>query len=254
MGKVGSITVQKALIQSYKSLGLDIPILHAHFLQNLDKWESELILRAKSGYRTGSAFRHLGRSREVQRQIAERQGECWNIVTLVRDPIARNLSHFFHALPQSVPDWETLYAAGNLTVEELQAMFIADIEHHKGPAVWFENELKRSFGIDVYRTPFPCSEGYLIYPPAPAARLLVVRLEDLDRVAERAIHEFLGLDGFQMQMLNVAGDREYFELYDQVKRLPLPEEFVAEMYATQYARHFYSDAEIQAFTRRWTRR
>ena len=110
-----------------------------------------------------------------------------------------------------------------------------------------------AFGIDVYATPFPHNRGYKIYPGTSQANLLLIRLEDLKECVEQAMQEFLGLKDFSLYNTNTTSEKDFAELYRAFNQLPFPAEYVEERYKTQFARHFYSDEELDNFTKRWTK-
>jgi hypothetical protein len=109
-----------------------------------------------------------------------------------------------------------------------------------------------AFGIDVYENSFPREIGYRIYPGPLQASLLLIRLENLNGCAERAMHEFLGLENFALHNTNVGTEKDYADLYRAFRGQPLPVEYVQRIYNTQFARHFYTDAELLVLAKRWT--
>ena len=88
----------------------------------------------------------------------------------------------------------------------------------------------------------------------PTVPRLLIRLGDLDRVAADAMREFLGLEDFRLTLANVGAEKDYGEIYTTFKQSPLPADYVEAMYATKYARPFYTDAERAACAARWTGR
>jgi hypothetical protein len=64
--------------------------------------------------------------------------------------------------------------------------------------------------------------------------------------------EFLRLEDFVLVNSNTAADKPYAALYMAFKQMPLPKAYVEAMYNTKFARHFYTEQEIQGFVRRWS--
>ena len=254
MGKVGSKTVELSLIKAYEALGIQVPIYHTHALNGFD-WGRKKALQEQNQRNPKDTLAALAYGEQVRKQVDENPAQHWNIVSLVRDPIARNIATFFEGLPEYIPDWRERYAHGTLSVHELQALFLSTSSAYERLDQWFDSQMKLipAFGIDVYATPFPHSLGYKIYPSISQASLLLIRLENLNECAKRAIHEYLGLENFSLHSTNLAAEKEYAALYRAFKELPLPVEYVDGMYKTQFTRHFYSDLELDVFTERWTK-
>lgn len=82
--------------------------------------------------------------------------------------------------------------------------------------------------------------------------VLVMRMEDINDVAENAVRRFLQVDEFQLEQANVGSRKTYGQVYaDFRKQVKLPESYLSKMYDSKFARHFYSSEEIEGFRRRW---
>lgn len=252
MGKVGSSTVQASLIQSYRSLGLDVPVYDIHSFNRIEIWEKMFIRWAKQGQHTADSLQVVRQARGIKGEIQRNRQQRWNLVTLVREPVARVVSAFFQALPELMPDWQSLYESGDLTIHELRELYFRKFNQHWTTGTWFDDQMRPVFGIDVYAAPFPIAEGYQIYPPRRNVHLLLIRLEDLDRVGSSAFRAYLGLDDVRFTRANVSREKDYSRLYQDWMRTPLPAPYVKRMYETKYARHFYAPDELEAFAHRWT--
>jgi hypothetical protein len=248
MGKVGSTSVQLSLEQAFKNLWLNVPVHHYHVLNHLDEYEQTISRKWQNPDR---ALYRIQEGR-ILREFIENHPEIkWNLISLVRDPAARNVAAFFENLSGIIPNWKERVQAGALDIAGLQESFLAGEWIHFPPEDWFDNQLKPIFGIDVYSIPFPLERGYKIYEGSTRAKLLVIRLEDLDRVAGQAMYEFLGLEDFRIERHNTGDAKEYARIYQTFKQSPLPGEYVKNIYCTRFARHFYSDQELKQFSRRW---
>ncbi|MEW5817129.1 MAG: putative capsular polysaccharide synthesis family protein [Spirochaetota bacterium] len=257
MGKVGSSSVT----QSLKAAKIDRHIYHTHFLT------SELINRyeqQRKGYlgtpREGD-LRHIWQYQHL-RKLIERglNGEKWKIVTLVRDPVARNLSDFFEHI-------EVMFSAGNQqklkSIEYDYEIIIADnnfdelielfFERHNQdvPMEFFDRELKGVFNIDVFSSDFPTDRGYKVYREKEVD-VLLIKVENLNDCFTEAIKELLNIDGVSLVSVNVGGEKEYANIYQMVKEsIRFPESYLDRMYSSEFARHFYSEAEIERFKLKW---
>ena len=253
MGKVGSRTVLLSLTKTFEELGIEVPVYHTHALAGFEMGRQKAA--EEQGQRNPeSRLAALAHGERIRKLIDDNPVQHWNLITLVRDPVARNVATFFQNLSEYAPDWHERYAAGMLSTQEVQALFLQAAPAYDVLDLWFDSQMKAipAFGIDVYASPFSRELGYKIYPGDAQASLLLIRLENLKECAKSAMQEFLGLENFTLQNTNLADEKDYAVLYQAFKELPLPLEYVESIYKTQFARHFYSEAELTAFTNRWT--
>jgi len=264
VGKVGSSTVADSL----SAHGVGASLYHLHWLTPERLAHDEAIQRAASARHRGTPLEAHFRPRYVWRgqYLCERVrrpppgGGRWKIVTLVRDPLARNVSSFFQNLPLLDYDYRARLAARSEdeVVGELLALFEsaylapAGVTDRDGdPLTWFDDELARVFDVDVYAQPFPTAQGYARYG-SERADVLLLRLEDLDRCARTAFGEFLGLQGFALRHQQVAEEKAYASLYRRFRAaLRVPEPQLDRIYGSRYGQHFYTDAERAGFRSRW---
>jgi hypothetical protein len=248
MGKVGSRTVYESLVRAYRKRHQPVDIYHSHILCNFDN--SESVIR-KERPNPEATLAEINAGRELRQRIDESPEQQWRIITLVRDPIARNVGTFFQVLDEHIPHWKERYSANVLTVEDIQTAFLNARSIHSEPVRWFDEQLLPVFGVDVFSEPFPRETGYKIYNLNSRAPVLLIRLEDLNRIGALAMYEFLGLEDFEIFSTNIGDEKEYAELYRLFKTHPLPHEYVREMYSTKYAQTFYTKSEIERFTLKW---
>lgn len=248
MGKVGSKTVQESLIRAYRKLHQPVEIYHSHILCNFEN--AEAIIR-KERLNPEPTLAVINAGRELRRQIDESLDRQWKIITLVRDPIARNVGTFFQVLDEHIPNWKQRYDSNALTVEDVQKAFLNAGSIHTEPVRWFDEQLLPVFGVDVFSESFPRETGYKIYHPDSRISVLLIRLEDLERIGALAIEEFLGLKGIELFNTNIGDEKDYAELYRLFKQKPLPDEYIREMYSTKCAKTFYTSTDIAKFTLKW---
>jgi len=250
MGKVGSSTI----VNSLKNLSLNYTVYQVHVLT--DEW----ISRVHGQYKRASRIHgrpmldtHLLASMYLREKLDGGHGERkWKVISLVRDPVARNISCFFQAFPVYFPGCPADMLSDGERVGELVDLFMEKFEEHETPLEWFDTHMKPVFGIDVFAEPFPWEKGYKIYE-GDEADLLVMRLEDLDACAARAFREFIGVDGFRMTPDNVSGGKQYAEMYRLFRRQAvIPRAMLEKMYGSRYMTHFYSREEIGRFVDKWT--
>jgi len=259
MGKVGSKSVQAGL----ESIKLGRPIYHAHFLSTARTARTEQ--QRRKFFRTE---RHTYLMRPWLNQFLlrtfQRQGDSktWKLITLTREPVARNISAFFENL-----DVVALKADGEYEIRsdyyqieptivssndigKLAELFFTRATHDS-PVRFFDREIKNIFGIDVIGSGFPVERGYEIYR-AGRVELLVLKLESLADSAEPAFREFLGIDDFQLINSNVGAEKVYAPLYDEFKKhIVIDSDYAAKLFDSDYMRTFYSQDEIRVAKDKW---
>jgi len=243
MGKVGSSSIKKAL-QDQK-----LPVFHIHYLTE------EKIKHV----RTGKSFpkrpfyaKHYWESKYLLRYIKnnKKQNSRWKVITLVRDPIARNISGFFQVIRWLIPDFERRYKKGLIKFEILRELFLSRYEHNT-VLEWLDLEIKRVLCINVYKNAFPILKGFQIYR-SPKADLLLLRVENMQQCAQSALQNFLGINHLDIQPTNQAVKKGYANAYSEfLSRISLPNWYIDHMYTSKYAKHFYSRLELQEFRIKW---
>jgi hypothetical protein len=149
-----------------------------------------------------------------------------------------------------MPDYQQRLARDAVSVEELTEVFVRYYPPDNIFIRWFEAELGTTFRVDVYAYPFPVEQGFQRITE-PHIDLLIVRLEDFERVGAKAVSDFLGIPEFELVRKNVGSDKAYNTLYERFKaEAVLPASYVDGVYGSRYARHFYSDEERALFRSR----
>ncbi len=262
MGKVGSSSVRNSLL-----LHGVTPVLHFHSFFPVRDWDAETapvdeahrddlrkeIAQAARADRDASWRTRLNvRYREwaYNRRVFDRYvrgGRRADVVTLVRDPVAANISMYFQLFHEYTG---RRYVPGEFSTAELVEDFRARYPHSR-PLTWLDAELKAHLGIDVFETPFPREKGWVAIERGNV-RLLVLKCEVPDATKKAALEEFLGLEGLEMVRSNVAGKKAYADQYREFReRMVFPGEFLDAMYGSKFAAHFYDEAELERFRARW---
>lgn len=267
MGKVGSTAVARSL----KAAGEGYRVYHLHWLVPEHLRLDEALHRAASRRNRHTPLRKLfspeyvwrGQYLSKQVQAPQRDGSKWNVITLIRDPVARNVSAFFQNVEFFFGyDWrvELRVKDEEQVVAELVDLFRNNyvnkseaIRMDGDPLTWFDDELKAVFGVDVFDHDFPADQGFKMYE-APLANVLLIRLEDLDSCAPQAFEQFLGLKAFETQRANVAANKAYTSLYDRFLHVvDIPGEYLDKLYGAKASTHFYTEEELAKFRARWKR-
>lgn len=251
MAKVGSTTVQATLAS------LDPPrrpCIKVHFLSPEGVRRERALDRRVGGPAYWSYYGAIGVTLGARlRRVAG--GVQLPVISLVRDPIAREVSGLFQS-----PDFAEVSlrdAAGRFDVDRV----LAHLERHflgedpcAGAERWFDEELRRVFGVDVFAEPFPRDRGYAVLRNR-AARVLLLRTEGLDRTLGPALAEFLDLPKEPAVVPSNLREQtpEAADYAEVLARLRLPRPVVDRIYARRLARHFYAPETLEGFARRWCR-
>lgn len=255
MGKVGSTSVWDSLT----SLEDEAAIYHIHSLEPETVKKQLDVARQRF-----SSFRAINydviqavylRSQLNQHKVTK----PWQVVTLVRDPIARGLSGFFQSLESErhkgidyrreakQTSYETVL---NQMVERFHAIHVENRDRPH-PFDWFNHELKANLGVDIFAGPRLGESGYRIYS-GTKANVLLFKLESLNECYQAACHEFLGVDTLKLKPSNVSLKKRYGSFYkDFLAIIDLPAHYIDRIYDSDYVRQFYTDAEIAAFRQQW---
>lgn len=257
MGKVGS----KSVVDTLRAVRPDTAVKHVHFLspgaieyfEDFARgcFERDLVSDASRI----NNMRHLAQAEYLYDRLSQPETHgSWRAITMVRDPVARNVSGFFEILDLQMGYGlaEQLERRGrDAVLRELPRMFMDEFPDHEVPLAFFDKEVKRVLDIDVFDTPFASERGYQIYQ-SDIAELLLIRLEDLDSVAPTALREFLGVDVGGLKRSNVGRQKWNGDLYEDFRGdLILPETYLDRMYGSQLATHFYTQDELRGFRERW---
>ncbi len=258
MGKVGSKTVTHSL---YKAK-IGRHIYHVHFLtpELVTKYENKR--KKYLGTINEGSLKHIWQYQYLQKKLAKNtKGEKWKVVTLVRDPVARNLATFFENIEVLTSELDTQWRLKSseydfeITIDKNNFQPLIDIFfekcRHDTPLIYFDREFKPHFEIDVFDTPFPVANGYEIYKN-DKVDILLIRLEDLNNCAEKAINKLLSIDNIKIIQQNIGDQKDYAELYAKFKgTIRLPDSYLDKMYKSKFAQHFYTENEIKHFRKKW---
>ncbi len=256
MGKVGSSSVVKS-IESKK-----IPVYNVHTFNPffLDRTEDQF---KKLWEPNGPLPRTLWDQQYFSGYVKKKKNSPFKIVTLVRDPVARNISHFFQYPNIILEKIDSGYHIRSLRYnydkilisesidKELSELFLKNMDNHFRPLVWFDEELKINFGIDVYSKEFPKERGYAIYRKSNA-EVLLIKLEMLNEVFRPAMKEFLDIDDIELINENIGEKKESADMYKQfLSSFHLSEKYLGDLYNSKFSNHFYTKEELNRFEMRW---
>lgn len=168
------------------------------------------------------------------------------IITLVREPVSRSLSHFIQEFDENYivinTDEGLPVSANKFVLEQLETNYEFE---------WFNKELKAFTGIDIYEVPFDKERGYT-FIKRNNIEILIMKMERLNENMQ-IIGEFVGIQNFELINKNIGAEKYYRYIYQKLqKELIISEKILYEQYENNnYFSHFYSDEEKNIFLKKW---
>jgi len=245
MGRVGSKTILRALEKA------GIAVVHVHWLAGFYPFRVP-------NYRFFPDNRLIRASREflrVRRRMILKRGvrksRPVRIVTGVRDPFDRDISHMFLDLPSLLP----LAAFGEDAFADSSAPeFLWNVyeglvnkEYATG---YFDKEFLPVLGADLYGMDFDRHEGWGIYRRDNLS-ILVLRM---DRLADNldVINDFTGAKIDCLDVVNSGARKWYACLYREfLGDFSLDPRIVECVYNSRYVRKFFTPDQIREKRRRF---
>lgn len=229
LGKVGSSTLYYEL----KKVSPWNNIFHAHFLS--DEWLKDRLL--------GTSFyeHNIKAARQVFKYFDTYPSHKKYIISLVREPVSRQISNFMQN-PHEVVEGDLLsYSATSLKTAYLDKL------SYDYTFNWFDSEFFNYTGFDVFAQPFDKDKGYSIYEHEDY-RILIIKLEQLNTCYHDAMKAFLGLDLKLEANANQSSNKSISHIYKELKQLlKFERQELEQLYTHKYVTHFYTDDEIQQF-------
>lgn len=181
------------------------------------------------------------------------------IITLVRDPFARNISMFFHDLDAY------LFAAHTncmnsrrvpLATRGQDDRLLLDVFktefNHQYPATWFDKEFFRMTGLDVYTQPFDIDKGLSRYK-TESIDCLCVKSEQLSKLIPE-VSAFVSQE-VVLTYANVGAEKWYRGSYERfLKEVPYPNEYLSQLMGSRFVDHFFSLEEIELMKKKYDNR
>jgi hypothetical protein len=238
MGKVGSTSLAKAL-------GDGAIQIHNFFPRN------ELCPH-KPSYRSSFYKRPIHWMFYRLIRLGVRRRRKLKIITLVRDPIGRNIATYFQDLHYWLSYYFSEIRPNHLAREEDIDILVACFREtfdHKYPLDWFDKELKRITGVDVYEHQFDTNTGCTRIDEGRVS-ILIVQTEKLS-ACWHTVEEFCGRK-LESREDNRGKRKWYGTLYSEfVKRYFVPAEELEETYSSRYATFFFSAETREELRRKW---
>ena len=251
MAKVGSSSITRTIKANGVRPVYQIHSLNRQYIENL--WKD---IKLYNSYFGRDVIDHdiiISRylSKRTHKLLGKRKIK---IITSVRDPIARNISHFFQGIEKYFPNFVQSAEVGSLDLKEV----IQSFWKHQGHRLdyhwkWFEREFKAVLGIDIFSVNFSPEKGYKIEKFGDKnIELLILKLESFDQSLEISLKDFFGLDALRLKEGNISNKKPYNFVYKNfLEEVKFPQSYVDRIYDHQFMKHFYTASEIEKFKCRW---
>jgi hypothetical protein len=231
MGKVATSSISSAM----RTAGF--PVHHIHSLN--DKHLLKMATRSITAGKFPAP--HICESMAWKERLFSKPELCLYI-SLVREPIARNLSGFFENIQNF-----TKGSLSDYSPEDLLAIFVNRYKHSI-PLEWFDQEFKAQLGIDVYESKFDTQNKYV---QIGKWNTVIFRADCNDQVVSRILSEALHRK-LVVGRANDSSKKSYSAAYRAVKEIAkFSDDFLDSMYNTKYAQHFWTPEEISSFWEQW---
>lgn len=235
MGKVGSTSLAKAL-------GDRAIQIHNFYPSN------EPCSRRPS-YRLRKKLLHWAFYHVIRRGIRRRK--TLKIITLVRDPIGRNVSMYFHDLHYWLAYYFSEVRPDRVGREDMTTLIdcFRETFDHDYPLDWFDKELKRLAGIDVYEHAFDRATGCSRIDK-DGVSLLIVQTEKL-RECWHLVEEFCG-HKLELREDNRGARKWYGNSYAAfLEAYSVSADELDRTYSSRYATFFFSEETRAELRKRW---
>lgn len=234
MGKVASTTIASSLIE------LGFSNEHVHYYSK----------NAVHYFYNDSMRKRAHKPDPLMRLCFRLRRKEITIFTMMRDPIARNISMVFHELPHilDIHITRSPYEAYR-EINKLIDIFLDKYMYSDIVTEWFDKELKYYTGIDIKEYPFDKEKGYLAIEKGKY-KIMALTAEKLNLNAE-AIGKFINKTDFKLINTNMASQKWYDKIYKDYKDYYVPTEEHLKYYDSDVVKYFYSEADTDKFKNKW---
>lgn len=198
------------------------------------------------------ALRHKAIEQRTTREFLRRYVGPVRIVSLMRDPIAFNVSNFTY-FGRSYWLRTAWRSARWMPEEELARRFFEGFPHESS-SVWWRSEFAKTIGVDVLERPFDQEQGWLTLRSG-RFDVLVLRTDLDDAAKSAALRAWLPEAGVpDVRRLNQNDAQAPPELADRLREaIARRPDYVDRMLDLPASRYFWSERQRAAMRERWLR-
>jgi hypothetical protein len=175
------------------------------------------------------------------------------VITVVRDPVAREISHMFHMVWGQLSFLERKDLTAKLFREKVYFLPYMDVD---SLCTWYEREFDVGLGVRTLHSEFDKERGWSIVRSASRLSnrvdVLYLTTERLSEVWPEAIAEFLGLGQEIALSRSLSSSKGLYREYEKfVRKIRFPADILRPVYASPAVKHFYTDRQISSFMEKW---
>ncbi len=177
----------------------------------------------------------------------------WTVDTLFYAvPDKKNNLNFIYDIFQNINErYAHFYDSSGEVKQNEVIKFIHQTLETEPMQVWFDEELKETFGVDVFQHDFDKTKGYAIIKEKNV-EILIYQLEKLKDSFSIMMQEFLSLELKHPDNANKSTNKPYADAYRAVlENLKFDESYLRRFYTKPITSHFYSDSDIENFIITW---
>jgi hypothetical protein len=243
MGKVASTSVFAALKQQVPTNSY---VAHSHFL-NIPK----LLQRVRENAKNPALMDFLKQAFEVHKVIRENPSASITWISLVRDPVARELSNILEN-PWIIgrKKWETI----DDSALKLALSYLSRKTSYHYVLSWFDDEFFCVTRQDIFQWPFEQHQGFSVAcNPYRNERYILVQVERLSALSCATWRELVGHELTIGQSNQSSAKAEVADgLHKALQAsLVLNKQVEAFVYESRFMKHFYLPSDIDGFKKRW---
>lgn len=201
-----------------------------------------------------------------EEKIQEQKNDSLKVLAAVREPLSRDYSAFWQVFSEIQErmlissildkDFQKMYEnyvdlilKGRECIKEKMGVSLEYTWNDEFE--WFDEQIKKYLGIDVYEYPFNPDEGYTIIKKGNI-ELFLYKVEKMEAVLDK-ISSFIGTTKLSSVNSNVSAQKWYGLAYVQFrKEVKLPKRYVEHYYVNNKKMdHFYTEEEKKEFLDKW---
>ncbi|WP_299061918.1 putative capsular polysaccharide synthesis family protein [uncultured Polaribacter sp.] len=234
MGKVGTLTICNSLEK------IDINHVHPHSL--IHSYPGTHFLKnVKLPFSKHIYYTYKTITKRIKIKIWKLLSSEIVIVTGIRDPFSRYISAFFE---------QAHYLNYDTNKNDIEDV-IKKLDYHgdfNSTFNWFDKEINKVFGIDVFKFNFDKEKGYSVITKGKV-KLFIYRLDKLNDL-EAELKDFIGSEKFKLISHNILDNNlNYLKLKDAYKFKKIE---INEVVKSEFMKHFYKKDELNNLLDKWT--
>ncbi len=236
MAKVGSSSIYQSLKKQS-----NIPCFHIHSLNKEEEIQAKAICKEKGVYPGSRSPIFI-----LHEQLLEKQ-RPYKVISLVRNPIERNISAFFEAFEIHMGISAHRFKG---TLQEIEDAFHEKLNHSYCKD-WFDTQFIDGVGLNIYAFDFPKVQGYKSIK-SNQTNVLVLKSDLDDNLKANLVGDFCGIKNFTIKNVNITDAKKEAHLYAEFKSyIRFSKPYLESQLESKYMNHFFTEDEKAVIYRKW---